>query len=221
MTRAACVGEVEMAGTQWTRRPALGLFFVLAIALSLAAGCGVGRQVREMEALANCEFRFEGLERATLAGVDLLEAARTGGFEPGQGALLLTSMTMGNLPLELTVQVGVRNPNDAPAAVNRLDWVLLMDENQMGVGAVTERVEIPARGGTAVVPVHFSTDLASLFSGQSAESLIGFALNLAGSGDRPSRVTIRVKPTVSVAGRDLLLPGYITLSEEFSGPVAE
>lgn len=221
MNRAAFVGEGEMAGRQGAGGLEHRVFPALAILLTLAAGCGVGRQVREMEALAGCEFRFEGLERATLAGVDLLEAARAGGLEPGQGALLLTSMSRGSLPLDLTVHVGVRNPNDAPAAMNRLDWVLFVDENQMGVGSVTDRVEIPAHGGTAVVPVQFSTDLASLFSGQSAESLIGFALNLAGSGERPSRVTVRVRATVSVAGRDLPLPGYITLSEQFTGPVEE
>ncbi len=191
------------------------------VLLFLAAGCGVGRQVREMEALADCEFRFEGLERATLAGVDLLAAARAGGFDPGQGALLLASMSSGSLPSDLTVQVGVLNPNDVPAAVNRLDWILLIDENEMGAGSVTDRVEIPARGGTAVVPVHFSTDLASVFSGRSAEGLIGFALNFAGGGGRPSRVTVRVKPTVNVAGRDLPFPGYVTLSEQFSGPVGQ
>lgn len=135
--------------------------------------------------------------------------------------MLPTSMSMGKLPLDLTVRVGGRNPNNAPAAINRLDWVLLMAEKQMGAGSVTDRIEIPAHGGTAVVTVHFSTELASLSSGQSAESLIGFALNLVGSGEGPGRVTVRVRPTVSVAGGSLTLPGSITLSEQFSGPVTE
>jgi len=170
-----------------------------------------------MRTLADCEFRYEGLERAILAGVDVLRVAGAGDLEAGEAAVLFTALALGRLPLDLTVRVGVRNPNETAAAVNRLDWALLIDDIEMGAGVVTDRVEIAPRGGTAVVPVHFSTELVSAFSGQSGESLIAFALNLAGGGDRPSRVTVRIKPTVTVGGKAVQVPGTITLNQEFSG----
>jgi LEA14-like dessication related protein len=192
------------------------LFLLVVLLLSFLGSCGLNRQVREMRTLADCEFRYEGLERASLAGVDVLRVAGTGDLEAGEAAVLFAALALGRLPLDLTVRVGVRNPNETAAAVNRLDWVLLIDDIEMGAGAVTDRVEIAPRGGAAVVPVHFSTELVSAFSGQSGESLIAFALNLAGGGDRPSRVTVRIKPTVTVGGKAVQVPGTITLNQEFS-----
>lgn len=189
---------------------------LIVLFLCFQVSCGLSRQVREMQALADCEFRYEGLRRASLAGVDVLRVAGTGDLSGTEIGTLLASLALGNLPLELTVMVGVKNPNDTPASLNRLDWVLLIDEIEMGAGTVTDRVEIAPRGGTAVVPVHFSTELISALSGGSGESVIAFALNLAGSGSRTSRVSVKIRPTILVGGKAVQMPGYITLSQEFS-----
>jgi hypothetical protein len=190
----------------------LGVFLV-----SFTASCGLRSQIAAMRTLADCEFRFEGVDRASLAGVDVLRAAEEGDLAPMELASIFTALALGRLPLDLTVRVGVRNPNDKAAALNRLDWVVLIDDMPMGTGTVTDRVEIAPRGGTASVPVHFSTDLVSALSGKSGESLIGFALNLAGAGERPSRVAVKIKPTVTVGGKAVRFPGTLTLTQKFSG----
>jgi hypothetical protein len=51
---------------------------------------------------------------------------------------------------------------------------------------------------------------------QVKDAVINFGLNLAGTGDQPSRLTVKVKPTILIAKKAMQYPGYITLTREFS-----
>lgn len=190
--------------------------FASLMLLVLALSCGIKRQADEMRNLAQCEFRFEGLSRVLVAGVDVSKVSDLGDLTVEDSSALFASLAFGSVPLEATVDVGVRNPTPSKAAVNRLEWILLIDDIEVASGAVPQRVEIGPNGGTAVIPVSFSTDLLKVLSGRSGESVINFALNLAGSSDRPSRVTVKVKPSVQLGGRTVQYPGFLTLNRRFS-----
>lgn len=186
------------------------------VLLVLVLSCGIKRQAYEMRNLAQCEFRFEGLSRISLAGVDVSKVTSLEDVGVEGSSALFASLAFGSLPLEATVNVGVRNPTQSKAAINSLEWMFLIDDIEVASGAVPQRVEIAPNGGTAVIPVSVSTDLLKILSGRSGESVINFALNLAGSGDRPSRVTVKVKPSVHIGGRTIQSPGFFTLSKRFS-----
>jgi hypothetical protein len=46
---------------------------------------------------------------------------------------------------------------------------------------------------------------------------MNFGLNLAGSGNRPSRMTLKVKPTIMVGTTPISYPGYLSVTNEFGG----
>jgi len=192
------------------------LVLLVFLVIPCMASCGVKRQVNEMEALSTCEFRYAGLRKATLAGVDVSKVTSLYDLETDVEAVLFTAITFAKLPFDVTVSVAARNPTQSAAAVNRLEWILLIDDLQMGTGTVTDRVEIAPGGGTALIPIHFSTDLVTALAGRSGEALVTFGMNLAGTADKPSRITVKVKPTILVGQRTTQYPGYITLTREFS-----
>ena len=46
---------------------------------------------------------------------------------------------------------------------------------------------------------------------------MNFAFNLSGRGGiLPSNITIKVKPSISIAGANVKVPGYITVKKEIS-----
>jgi len=199
------------------RKSTLGtLFTIILLVLFIISSCGVKRQVNEMKSLEVCEFRYTGLEKATLAGVDVSTVSRIEKLGAVEAAALFAAFACGQVPLEGTVGVGVRNPGPTAAAVSGLEWMLSIDEIDVAGGRVNDRVEIAPRGGTAVVPIRFSTELTRFLSGKPAEAIIGFGMNLAGSGNQPSRIKVRVKPDLEVGGKPVQFPGYITLTREFS-----
>jgi len=120
----------------------------------------------------------------------------------------------GTLPLTFDLNVQVKNPNPGLAAMNKLDWILIIDDIEMTRGILNQRVEIPANAITSV-PVAMSLDLMKSLNGKSGDALINFALNLSGTGSRPTRIKLKAKPTILIGSTPIEYPGYITIRQEF------
>ena len=55
-----------------------------------------------------------------------------------------------------------------------------------------------------------------LLGKDSRQALINFGLNLADAGNRPTRVSMKVKPTILVGALEIRYPGYFTVKHDFS-----
>ncbi len=186
-------------------------------AIALLAGamqsCSV---LKEVSTLGKCEFKMGTLENETIAGIDVSNINSYSDLSLGDVARVGSHVLQGELPLSLTLNVEARNPNPVTAALNRLEYIAFIDDVEMARGALNQRVEIPASGGTATIPLNLATDLLSLLSRESRSALFNFGLNLADASNRPTRLTIKVKPTILVGMVELTYPGYFSVSHEFT-----
>ena len=162
------------------------------------------------------ELRFSGIivSNINMAGVDVQNIKSYNDLKLTDGAKLFAAVASGTLPLNLTMNVEAKNPNTQKAALNKLDWILLIDNIEMTKGTTEKRMEIPPNG-TGIFPVQATTDLAKVLTGQSAKSIVNFGLNLAGIGSRPTRITLKAKPTVMVGSSPIVYPGYINIKSEY------
>lgn len=197
--------------------------FRIILTLALAAGgllflpgCEVARQARQASNLSNCDFRIASVRNVTLAGVNLTNISSLSDLGMTESARILGGFASSTFPLTLTVNLEGRNPNTSPAGLNRLEWILFIDDIQMTSGILDRAFTIQPKG-TAVIPVDVSIDLKKVLTGKSAQAMINFCLNLAGIGNTPTRVKARLKPTVFVAGQPITYPGFITVSTSYSG----
>lgn len=191
---------------------------VLAIGLlTLTTGCAFLDQFLQMNAFARCQFRLVSVENPALAGIRI-DGKRSIKDFGVVDALKFASATSGNsLPLTFTLNIEARNPNTQTAAMNSMAWILLIDGNEMTRGEVSQRVEI-APNGSAPLPLQIALDLRQVLSGQSLEAMINLAFNVAGEGTHPTRITLKAKPSIMVAGQSVDFPDYITVNTEFGGP---
>ena len=67
-----------------------------------------------------------------------------------------------------------------------------------------------------MVPVLIHADLMEFLEGDNPSTMINFALNLVNSGDRPSQIILKIKPSVLVGSQTISYPGYFTVTKEFS-----
>jgi hypothetical protein len=58
-------------------------------------------------------------------------------------------------------------------------------------------------------------DLQKALNGKSADAIINFGMNLAGAGNKPTRFTLQMKPTIIVSGFPITYPGYLNVKTEF------
>jgi hypothetical protein len=196
------------------RRLTVPLLFLLVIAASIQ-GCDVAHQAQQASNLASCEFRINSVENVNLAGVELQHIKSVSDLGFADVALILGGFVSPVFPLSLRLNLEGRNPNDREAGLNRLEWILFIDDIQMTSGLLDQPVMIPARTAS-MIPVDVGLDLKQVLSGKSANAMMNFCMNLAGSGSTPTRFKIKLKPTVIVAGRALTYPGYITVNTTYT-----
>ncbi len=166
--------------------------------------------------LAKCDFRLVSVEDVNIAGVmiqNIKSLSDLGFLDMAKIMALLVSPTV---PLSLQLNVEGRNPNTEQAGLNRLEWILYIDDVQMTSGIVDRPVTIPANNGTAIIPFQIGLDLKQALQGRSAEALLNFCMNLSGAGDMPTRFKIKLKPTIIIGGTPVSYPGYITVKTDYS-----
>jgi hypothetical protein len=112
--------------------------------------------------------------------------------------------------------VEVRNPGTSTAAVNSIEWQAFIDDLEVAAGVVDQRVEVSPSGGLAIVPLKIHADLINYLEGENPQAMMNFAMNLLGVGDQPSRIRMKIRPSVLIAGQNIAYPGFFTITQEFS-----
>jgi hypothetical protein len=169
-----------------------------------------------MANFTKCEFRMNSVQNTTLAGVNVQQIQNYSDLNLLQVGKLTAAYASGNMPLTMTINVDAQNPNDATAAMNRMDWILLIDGKEIVTGTLNERVSIAPSGGTATIPVRISADLRKLMAKNSTEENINMGLGLVGAGNKPSpKLSLKIKPSIMIGSLTVPYPGYITLSTNF------
>jgi len=188
---------------------------IISIIIVIISSCTVLKQANEMRTFAKCEFKVNDIEEVYLAGVDITGVDQFSDLDFSQATAISMEAMKGKLPLYFILNVGIRNPNDEKASMNRFLWDLYIDDQLITRGKVTDDVKVPANGGIAILPVQINIDLFDVLTGESSDAVLNFAMNLSGSGEYPSRVKLRIKPTVYVAMTEVKYPGFFTIEEEF------
>jgi hypothetical protein len=194
------------------------LLMALAVSTILSFNsCDILQQAQQMATLSKCDFRLQSVNQLSLSGVNVQSIHKLSDLTYLDAAKLTTAVATGNFPLDFTLNVEAKNPNPSAAGLTKMDWILLIDNIEMTRGNVNQQVSIPANNGIAVIPMKMHVDLKQALSGKSADAILNFGLNLAGAGNKPTRFTMKLQPTINVASMPITYPGYITVNTEFSG----
>ena len=183
------------------------------IVIMLISSCDVIQQATELTTFAKCKFKLNTIENINLAGVNVQKIKNYSKLNFMEIAKLTSAVTSGNLPLNFTLNLKVDNPNQKQAAMNRFDWILFIDDIEMNRGVTERRVEIPS-GEDAILPLQMTMNLKKVLKGKTLKTLINFGLNLADASNKPSRITIKAKPTIIIGGRAIPYPDFITIKSD-------
>ena len=182
------------------------LFVLLAF-----ASCTVVKQIQQVTTMSRCDFKLNDVQDIRLAGVLVQNIKSVNDLNLSDGARLAGALTSSTLPLTFTLNVVAKNPNDQTAGLNRLEWILLIDDIEMVSGVNETPVSIPGKG-TVIIPLTMNIDLRKALSGKSGQAMMNFAFNLAGANGTPTRINLKAKPTILVGKYPLAYPGYITVT---------
>ncbi|MHC1706632.1 MAG: hypothetical protein AB9842_03805 [Bacteroidales bacterium] len=186
----------------------LGLIFMI-------SSCDVLQQAQKMTNLVNCDFSLKNVEGLKLAGVNVQNTQALSSLNLTDMAKLTAALTGGTLPLSFTLNVQGKNPNSTAAGMNKLEWILYIDDIEMTKGILNQQITIPAKNGIAVIPLQMNVDLKKVLKNKTGDALLNFAMNLAGANGKPTRFMLKAKPTITVSGYKLDYPGYLTVKAQY------
>jgi hypothetical protein len=186
------------------------------VVMVLVGGFTACQSIRQMRNFAQCAFRLQGLSKFTAAGIDFSEKRSLTDFNFTDAAKLTAALGGSNpFVFSFLANVEVKNPNTEPAAVTQLDWILAIDGKDIVNGALNTPVQVAPNGGLATMPVAVNIDLKKIFADQGRDALLGFAFDTAAKGNNSTRIALKVKPYINIAGFAIPYPSYITVKKDF------
>jgi len=182
------------------------VFFMLLTITS----CEVLDQMSQMQQLALCEFKVTGVDQVHIAGIQMDENTRKRDLGAAQIMQLTAALFSRELPVDFDLQFNIENPNDKPAAMNRMDYELFIDNKQILVGQMNQTVSVlPKSNSNVSMPV--AIDLFKVLNNETQDALVNLAFKLTGDKSNPADILLKVKPYIQVGSKTLAYPGFLDL----------
>lgn len=183
------------------------IFFIMLLLVALN-GC---KSIFETKRMADCVYEFHSVEKITLAGVKVGSASKLKDLAFPDLAKITQSYLSGTLPAKFTANISIQNPNKKLAALEKMEWKMFVEDVEIVNGVMDKRVEIGA-GLSTIMPIDVELNLMTLLKDESKKELLNFALNLADAGGTPTKLSIKIKPSVRVGGVLIATPNFFTVN---------
>ncbi|NDW08347.1 LEA type 2 family protein [Dysgonomonas sp. 520] len=192
----------------------LALIVMTTITIS---GCGtsVGNSLMGAYNMTQCEYSYNSISNLSVSGVNL----GSGSSLSAANVLKLTSLLTGNassIPMNFTVNLNVKNPNQTAALLSGLQYNIKIDGINFTNGALNQSLNIPS-GGTQNLPLTIGMDVASLMKSNTQSSVLNIVKNFIGIGSEKSNVTLELKPSFNIGGQSIMSPVAVPVSFSFGG----
>lgn len=183
--------------------------------------CGVSRQITEAKTLGDCQYNLTSADSISLAGYGIQEFRNLQEINPIRYPRIATGLLSRNIPLTARINLSITNPTNKNAAINQLEYRVLLAGQELATGFLNQRIEVPAGGGKTSVPIRINANAYQLVTDpKTRDAFTQFVQNLSGnSSAKPSTLTIKIKPTLALGNKAINYPGYITIDKQVTNKI--
>ncbi|KAA8483328.1 hypothetical protein BDE36_2751 [Arcticibacter tournemirensis] len=192
------------------------LFFAL-LSFSVA-GCGINKQIERAKAFEKCRYEITSADSIYIADMNVMQVVNSKSFDILRTPRLALALLRKDVPLEGRLNLQIKNPSAALAAINQFEYKILIKNHELAGGLIDRAIKVEPNGGTTLVPIRISTNIYKALSDSKAQQDIMDFLSAAGDekSDKKSILTIKIKPTIGVGNKMIKYPGYITIDKEIT-----
>lgn len=185
----------------------------------LFSQCGVNRQVQQAKTLSKSQYAVQSADSISIAGYDVQEfkdIRKLDDVNPLKYPRVAAGLLRKDVPFKASINLEITNPTNDIAAINQFDYRLLLAGNELATGVVQQRIEVPANGGKVIIPIPVNANAYGIITNSSTRNaFIDLVRNLAGSSQTsPSRITLKIRPTIMLGNKAVKYPGYIDIDKE-------
>jgi len=147
--------------------------------------------------LKNCEYTYNSIGGIKVAGIDF--SSGTSGIFQMSNLTKIANLIAGNfsdLPLQMTVNVNVKNPGTVAAGISNVKYDMAIDDIDVATGDIQQALRVEP-GQTVVMPVNVNTNLANLLNETNRTQVVSIVKNFVGLTDQASTIKLRLRPTIA------------------------
>jgi hypothetical protein len=196
----------------------LSLFAAFVLAIVVFNRCAVTKQISEAKTLGDCKYYIASADKITLAGIDIQQFKNMQDFDLSKSPRLALALLSQNVPLNVRLNLDVTNPTKQLAGINQFEYKVLLAENEIFTGFWDQRIDVQPNGGTTRVPMQLTTNAYQLITdAKTRDSFVAMIENLSGKAKtQPTKLVIKLKPTLGIGNSQVNYPGYITIEKEIT-----
>src|SRR5262245_41494168 len=110
------------------------LILGLCLTLLPLAGCSTLKELAKAMTLSQCQFRMVSVADTSVAGISIQGKKDLGDINLMNMLKLQRAFSSGQLPLEFTLNLEGKNPNDSDAGLGHFAWILDVDGSELTRG---------------------------------------------------------------------------------------
>ncbi|WP_343536231.1 hypothetical protein [Sphingobacterium thalpophilum] len=183
--------------------------YLLLLGLFVSA-CGVNRQKAQIENLAKCKFDVESVDSIRLAGTSLDRLIKNNEIDLGAAPGLALAYLRKDIPLDAVIRLKIDNPTLKKASINKFQYIILYGKQQLVEGIVNQPLQIDP-GASTVANVRIATNIYDLLMNSDLKDFL-----MSSDQNKKGIFTLKIKPSINIAGQSIFYPGYITIDKTVS-----
>ena len=189
--------------------------FIILFATIFLSGCGVVNQIVGLQAFSQSEYSFNSISNIQLGNMNL-GGGQTLSLANIAAVSSLLSGAQQSIPLGMTINLDVTNPNPVAAVLNSVDFDVIINDMTLTSGVINTPMRIEG-GQTAVMPIAFGVDLRTLMNTYSQQAVTSAFSSFLGITNTPANITVRLRPALMVGNVAIPSPVAIPVSFNFGG----
>ncbi|PYF68842.1 hypothetical protein [Pedobacter nutrimenti] len=192
------------------------LFCLTAVFLS---SCGINKQAQQIKALEKCTYKITSADQISIAGTDLRSMISEQNINLGSLPGLALGLLRRDIPLRAKLNMEISNPTGDLASINEFEYKILINKQEIATGFVNQNVSVEP-GKSTVVPIDMSANIYPFISnGAVMDDISRFLKARNGGPEQKGIVTLKIRPSIKVAGGLVKYPGFITIDKEISSKI--
>lgn len=179
---------------------------VFLMCIYIFSACGI---IQQAKTLSNCSFDFVDVNNFKIAGIRLNKDININQISIYDATKILTALSSKNTEISFDINVKGNNPNAKAASIDKLQYIILLENQEILYGEINEKFSIPAKG-SSLISINANMDAMKVLNGNTIKNVYNLYQKITGNNtNNTSKISIKLKPTIN----RYTFPSYITLNK--------
>lgn len=190
---------------------------ILCLTAIIIQSCSVSKQ--QIKALEKCTYKVISADQISLGGTDVKRLLNGQDLNLASLPGLALGLLRQDVPLKARLNLQITNPTANTAAINEFEYKILINKAEIASGFVNQEVRVEG-GKSTVVPVDMVANIYPFVTNSKVMGEISeFIKGNKGGGEKKGILTLKIRPSIKVAGALIKYPGFITIDKEISSKI--